>query len=113
GGGASAVEKSGGLGGVVGEDEIRAGAADGGQHLQDDALTVDPPPLGGSVDHRVLTRDVVGRDRNVHLFADAVDDVQVAEGGLHHHHVGALLEIETDLLEALADVGGIHLVATA
>ena len=43
--------------------------------------------------------------------ADVGDHVEVRERGLHHHHVGALGDVERDLGERLAAVRGIHLVA--
>ena len=41
------------------------------------------------------------------------DDVEVRQRGLHHHDVGALLEIERDLAQRLARVARVHLVAAA
>ena len=83
------------------------------QRLEHDAVVVDPALLGGGLQHRVLARDVVGGDRHVELAAHLGDDVQVGEGRLHHHDVGALLDVERDLAHRLAHVGRIHLVAGA
>ena len=52
------------LAGVVGQDDVRAGALDRGQHLQNRALAVDPALLGRGHEHGVLAADVVGRQRD-------------------------------------------------
>ena len=74
------------------------------------ALAVDPAVGGGGLDHGVLARDVVGRDRDVDGVADPADDVEVAERRLHHDDVGALLDVEQRLADALDGVGGVLLV---
>ena len=45
--------------------------------------------------------------------ARLADQVQIGHGGLHHDHVGALLQIELDFPHGLAAVGRVHLVAAA
>ena len=52
------------------------------------------PLLGRGLDHRVLARHVVRRDRHVDLGAHRGDHVEVGERRLHHHHVGALGDVE-------------------
>ena len=64
-------------------------------------LAVDPALGGSGLDHGVLARDVVGRDRYVDGVADPADDVEVAERRLDHHDVGALLDVEERLADAL------------
>ena len=71
------------------------------------------PLLGSRLDHRVLARHVVRRDRHVDLGAHCSDDVEVGERRLHHHHVGALGDVEAHLLERLAAVAPVLLVALA
>ena len=71
------------------------------------------PFCGGRLHHRVLAGDVVGGDGDVEALLHPGDDVEVGERGLHHHHVRALLEVERDLLQRLADVARVHLVAAA
>ena len=69
-------------------------------------LPIDEPALGGRDDHAVLARHVVGRDGHVEARRGRRgNDVEIGEGGLHHHDVGALVDIERDLLERLAAVG--------
>src|SRR5688572_7221516 len=55
-------QEPGGVAGVVGEDEICAGALDRVQDLHHDRLAVDPAPLGRGLEHRVLAAHVVGPD---------------------------------------------------
>ena len=74
------------------------------------ALAVDPAVRGGGLDHGVLARDVVRRDGHVDRVAHPAYDVEVAERGLHHHDVGALVDVEQRLADALAGVGGVLLV---
>src|SRR5437867_5281012 len=69
--------------GVVGQDDLGAGAGDAGERLLDDPLLVDPSPLGGGLDHRVFARHVVGRHRPVTGLAHGADHVEVGEGRLH------------------------------
>ena len=81
--------------------------------LHADGEAVDPAPLGGCLDHRVLAGHVVGGQGHVDLGSGPGDDVEVGERRLHHHDVGPFAEVEADLLEGLAGVGGILLVALA
>src|SRR6185503_7202838 len=99
--------------GVVGEDDVGAGAGDAGDEFEDGAFFVEPVVGGGGFDHGVFAADVVGADGDVEFFADATDDVEIWERGLDHHHVGAFFDVERDFFEGFAGVGGIHLVATA
>ena len=72
---------------------------------------VEPARLRRRLDHRVLARDVVRRERHVEPLARRADDVEVRQRGLDHDRVGALGDVELALAQRLADVGGIHLVA--
>ena len=40
-----------------------------------------------------------------------MEHVQIRQTGFHHHHVGALGDVESDLAQGLIAIGGIHLVA--
>src|SRR5689334_6784327 len=46
--------------GIVGDDQIGARAADGGQAFQGGAALVEPAPLGGGLEHSVLAAHLVG-----------------------------------------------------
>src|SRR4051794_27949606 len=63
--GPRSAEPAGGLDRPVGEHRAGAGPADRGQRLQDGPLPVDPAVRGRRLDHRVLTADLVGADRDV------------------------------------------------
>ena len=101
------------LAGEVGEDHVGAGALDRGEVLEGDGVAVDPPALGGGLDHRVLAGHVVGGDGQVGLRPGDGDHVEVREGGLHHDQVGAFLDVGADLGERLTTVARVLLVALA
>ena len=88
---ASVAKPSGGVLGVVGDDDVGAGAADRGQGLEHGGALVEPAGGRGGLDHRVLAADVVGGDRHARRVLHAADDVEVGQRGLDHDHVGALL----------------------
>ena len=53
--------------GVVGEDDVGAGALDAGEDFEDGAAFVEPAVCGGGFDHGVFAADVVGADGNVEI----------------------------------------------
>ena len=85
-----------------------------GQRFEHRARLVDPAVAAGGLEHRVLAAHVVrgGRDSRSVSFT-RVEDVQVRHRRLHHHDVGAFLDVLFDLAQRLADVGRIHLVRLA
>ena len=97
----------------VGEDDVGPGPLDGDEMLERDRVAVDPAELRGSLHHRVFATHVIRRERQRELGADGRDHIEVRKRGFHHHHVGALGDVEGDLVERLARVGRIHLVAAA
>ena len=102
-----------GVFGVIGEDEVGAGAMDAGENFQHDALLVDPAFLRGGFDHRVFAADIVGANGHVEFVAHLANDVEIRQRGLDHHDVGALFQIERDFPQRFARVGGVHLIAAA
>ena len=99
--------------GEVGEDHVGAGALDRGEVLEGDGVAVDPPALGGGLDHRVLAGHVVGGDGQVGLRPGGGDHIEVGEGRLHHDQVGAFLDVGADLGQRLTRVARVLLVALA
>ena len=97
--------------GEVREDDVGAGPLDREQVLERDRGAVEPAELGRGLHHRVLTAHVIRRDRHVERGAHVGDHVEIRERGLHHHHVGALVDVERDFGDRLAAVRGVHLVA--
>ena len=67
----------------------------------DRALAVDPAVGGRRLDHRVLPRHVVRRNRDIDRVGDRSDDIEIADRRLHHHHVGALGDVELRLAHRL------------
>src|SRR5450755_1091752 len=97
----------------VGDDHIGSGTADAGEYFGDDAALVDPAILGGSFNHGVFAADVVGGDGQIAAVAHLANYVEVGEGGLDHDDIGPLGDIQCDLAQGFAGVGGVHLVGTA
>src|SRR3546814_11621538 len=60
--------------------------------------------------HGVLAAHLVGESGHREAVLHAADDVEVGQARLHHHHVGALLQVERDLAQRLVAVGGVQLV---
>ncbi len=95
------------------EDDAGAGAHDGGVRLPHGARLVDHARRGRRLDHGILAADGVGGERHVEALARPPDDVEVRQRRLHHHDVGALLDVEGDLAQRLIGVRRVHLVAAA
>src|SRR5215208_1295113 len=108
----SSGQPSGCVGGVVGDDDVGAGALYARQGFEDGPALVEPSVLGGGLDHGVLPTHVVGGEGKVGHLADAPQDVKVRQRWLDHHDVSALLDVEVRLDQRLAGVGRVHLVAT-
>src|SRR5208283_2106929 len=101
---------SGDGGGEIRNDHVGAGAFDRGQNFEGRAFLVDPAVHAGGANHRIFAGQVVGSDRDIKLLLHAIDEVEVGQGGLDHHDVGAFLEVKRDLTHGLVTVGRIHLV---
>ena len=68
------------------------------------------PLRGGRLHHRELTADVVcGEWELWEALAHSANHVEVAERGLDHERVGALLDVEGRLAQRLACVARVHL----
>src|SRR5260370_9958699 len=96
--------------GVVGKDDFRSGALDAGQNFQDHSLFVQPAILRRSLDHGVLSADIVRTHGNIKRIAHPPDDIQVRQRRLNHHHIRAFFEVELHFLQCFPHVGGIHLI---
>src|SRR5690606_17522582 len=80
---------------MIGDDQVGPRPAERQEGLQHDAPLVDPAALGGGLHHAVLAAHVVDRERNVgKRLPRPAHDVEVREAGLHHDHVGPLLQID-------------------
>jgi hypothetical protein len=99
-----------GLAGVVGDQDVRPGAAERVPVLEHDRALVDPAASGCRLDHRELAGDVVHRQRVRERLAQLADHVEVRQGGLDHQDVRALVDIQSGLGDRLAPVAGVHLV---
>src|SRR6202030_2733669 len=83
------AQAAGDLGGPVGEDDVGARAADGGERL---------------------AADLVGGHRQGYARGDLADDVEVGERGLDHDDVGTLGDVQGYLAHGLAAAGRVLLV---
>mmetsp|Transcript_86 Transcript_86/g.223 ORF Transcript_86/g.223 Transcript_86/m.223 type:complete len:212 (+) Transcript_86:90-725(+) len=97
-------------GGKIGQDHVRPCAPDPRQRLEHSPPLVEPPPLGGCLDHRVLPAHVVSGDGQRGILAEGSNHVEVRDRGLDHHDVGPLLLVQTGLAEGLPHVAGVLLI---
>jgi hypothetical protein len=92
---------------VVGEDHVRAGAADARERFQHVTRCSSIQPFAGRrLHHRVLAADVVGGDGHVDRLLHGADDVEVRQGRFHHDDVGAFGDVELHLADGLVAVAG-------
>ena len=101
------------LSGEVGEHEIGARAFDGVEMLERDGRAVEPSVGRRRLDHRVLTRHVIGGDRHVELGAHARDDIEVRQRRLDHDDVRAFGDVEPHLFDRLSGIADVLLVSLA
>src|SRR5437867_10615591 len=80
-------ERTGRLACVVGDDDVRAGAADPRQRFQHRAALVDPAVAGGRLEHGVLAAHVIRRRGVAERLLHARDDVEIRQRRLYHHDV--------------------------
>ncbi len=105
------AQQPGHLGRPVRQNEVGTRPADRGQRLEDHGVAVDPTVRRGRLDHRVLTADLIRRDRHVDHVAHPPDDIEVGHRRLDHHHVGTFGDVESDLAQRLVAVRDVLLVA--
>ena len=99
------------VGGAVGDDDVGAGPGDRDDALGEHPAPIDPAPLPGRGDHRVLAADLVGGDRQVEPGAGRDDVVEAGQARLDQQDVRPFGHVLRELAERLATVGRIHLVA--
>src|SRR5690606_123622 len=95
---------------VVRQHTCAAGSLERRQSLEDEGLALARAGRRGSLDHRVLTADLVGEDRHLEPLLHPANDVEIGQTRLDDHAVGALGEIELDLAQRLLGVARVHLV---
>src|SRR5262249_31112908 len=74
--------------GKVADDQIGAGAFDGGEGFEDCTVAIKPAISEGRLEHRVFATDLVGDEGDIDDLADAGDDVEVGPRRLDHDHIG-------------------------
>src|SRR5258707_3037560 len=92
--GNSRFQPAGHVFGVVGQDNVGAGALNAGENFQDHALFINPAFLRSGFEHRVLAADVVRANRHVEAITHGPDDVEGMERVLDHHDFAAFFEIK-------------------
>ena len=82
------------LQGVVRDENIGAGAFDGGGCLENDSFAFDPAGACGGFDHCVLSADLISGQRHIELLASARNDIEVCQRRFDHDDVHAFFDIE-------------------
>ena len=72
------LEPLGKLVGVIGEDEAGAGAFEGVHGLQHRPFFIDPAVLGGSLEHRVFTGDLIRGSGDGDGVGDCPENIQIS-----------------------------------
>src|SRR4029077_4670365 len=80
----------------IGDDDVGAGAAHGEEAFQSDGAFVDPAVGGGGFDHGMFGADGIRGGGVAKFRFDAMQNVQVREGGFDYDDVGAFLDVEGD-----------------
>src|SRR5712692_6147876 len=65
----------------IGEHEISAGPADGGEALHHGAFAIDPAIADGGHDHRKFAAHLIRAEWNIEALARLVDQVEIRHGG--------------------------------
>src|SRR5687768_12438624 len=87
------LERARGFPGVVGDDDVGAGAPYGRQRLHHDSRLFDPAALCRSLDHRVLPAHLIGRRRLTKTLFDLRQNIEVRQRRLDHDDVGAFGDV--------------------
>ena len=95
---------------VIGEDAAAPGTLERHQRFQHQRIAVGCAHGGGGLDHRVFAAHLIGEDRHIEALFHAVDDVEIGEARLHHHRVGALGNVQSNLAHRLVGIGRVHLI---
>jgi len=97
----------------VGDDEVGAGAFEGGHLFEDAVAFIEPAALGGGFEHGVFAAHIIDGGGHAEAFFDAADEVEVGEAGFYHDDVCAFLDVAGDFAEGFGGIGGVHLVGAA
>src|SRR3546814_16156384 len=81
------------------------------QRFQRTAALVEPAIGCRRLEHRVFTAHLISIRGHTKMFLDPPHHIKIRHPRLHHHHVGALIEIKRELATGFVRIGGINLVA--
>src|SRR3990172_1700015 len=98
---------------MVGKEEVGPRAADRGEGFEDGSLPVEPAPRSGGLDHGVLAAYAERGKGKRHAPAGGAQDIEVRQGRVHHDYVRPFSDIQVDLAQRFAAVGGVELVPSA
>src|ERR1700722_20081430 len=79
--GISVSQPAGGVFCMICQNDVSTGTLDASEDLNSGAFFVEPTILRGSFDHGVFAADVIRRDRDRELLADAGDDIEIRQCG--------------------------------
>src|SRR5689334_11638436 len=85
-----------GVFGEVGQNEIRARAANARKRFKNGPVEIEPAVLSGSHNHAELAAYLVGAQRNLETLTSGVNNIQARQSRFHHDHIRAFLDVELD-----------------
>jgi len=94
---------------IIRQDQIRSRPTEAHECLEHRVLLVEPAPLGGCLEHGVLSRYVVDSNGQGGAVAQEADHIQIGHAWLDHHDISALYLVSAALTKGLAVIGRIHL----
>ena len=98
---------------MVGDDDIGAGAFNGGEDFADQAFLINPAVGGSCFHHGKLSAYIISSNRCIEGVFYPADHIQVTEGGFHHYNIRTFLEVEFHFTKRLVAVSRVHLVSAA
>src|SRR5664280_217136 len=107
------LQHAGGILCKVGNDNVCSCPLDRDERLVDSFLFIKPTVSCGCFNHGIFAAHVVCSCWHSEFCLDPVDNIQVAEGWLHHHYVCPFGNIEGYFPESPIAVFRIHLVGGA
>mmetsp|Transcript_113 Transcript_113/g.273 ORF Transcript_113/g.273 Transcript_113/m.273 type:complete len:286 (-) Transcript_113:416-1273(-) len=96
---------------VVCKNDICSSPLEASQSLQNNSLLVQPSLLNSSLQHGILSTDMVGSNRQIRVVFQPTNDVQIRHSRLNHEHISSLSGIKSSFDECLTSIRRILLVS--
>src|SRR5258708_28922858 len=97
---------------IISEDDASPRPPNADQGFHHHPLALDPAIAGRSLDHGVLARYLVSRQRQVEALACGGDHIEIRHRRFYHDHVGAFLPIEFDIALRLPPIPPLLLIGS-